>query len=292
MGISSDIVPKRLPRQQEEPDRLTQKDKAPDILLPATNENAPTNKIATVERKPTTNRNNDLADEFFDKTFFKGPKKERKMEPSPETKPENNNSKKTSPLQTKFLWSLFGILVLILAWQNYPNLKNFYNGIITPKEAKSSSATTTAATSDSTLDTIQGETPTQSTSTPTDSSSTTATADSNSGTSTSASSAPASTSASTTSVNKSQVSLEVLNGNGVTGRAATVSKLLSSSGFTVAKTTNAKRFTYSTTIIYFHTGKEAEANSVKSTLSDYSVTTQQDDDVTAGYDIVVVVGKK
>ncbi len=101
--------------------------------------------------------------------------------------------------------------------------------------------------------------------------------------------APAAT---TPVIDKSTIKIKILNGNGVSGSAASVRNQLTGSGFSVAAITNAKTFSYQTTIIYYHTGKEAEATLVKDAVTGKETALELSDTVTTQHDVVVVVGKK
>lgn len=93
-------------------------------------------------------------------------------------------------------------------------------------------------------------------------------------------------------IDKSIIKIKVLNGNGITGSAAILQKVLTDNGFTIDSVSNASRFTYATTIIYYNTGKLAEAELAKATLTNYSVTTTENAQVAGIYDLVIVVGKQ
>ena len=99
------------------------------------------------------------------------------------------------------------------------------------------------------------------------------------------------TSAATT-INKSGVTLQVLNGNGVAGSADKVSVTLTAAGFAPAKSGNARKFTYPESIIYYKTGEEASANLVKAALPTLTTTLTNSDSIVGTYDVIVVVGKK
>ncbi|MEI7792353.1 MAG: LytR C-terminal domain-containing protein [Candidatus Berkelbacteria bacterium] len=94
-----------------------------------------------------------------------------------------------------------------------------------------------------------------------------------------------------TTIDKKAIKMNVLNGNGISNSAVLVKNILVKAGFTVSSVTNAKKFTYPTTIVYYKTGKEAEAELVKDALSTRSVTTELYDGI-GSLDVQVVVGKK
>lgn len=91
---------------------------------------------------------------------------------------------------------------------------------------------------------------------------------------------------------KSSLLIKILNGNGVSGSAASVKSTLESAGYTIDIVKNAASFSYATTIIYYKTGKSAEATELTTTLSGRTTSTEISDSIAGKYDIVVVVGKK
>lgn len=114
----------------------------------------------------------------------------------------------------------------------------------------------------------------------------------NSNTNTAAGNTNANTNTNSTAVSDlTTIKIEVLNGNGVSGSADASADILKTAGFTVTKVTNARKFTYETSIVYHKTGKEAEANLVKNALPNLSITLENSDNIVGTYDIVVVVGK-
>jgi len=96
----------------------------------------------------------------------------------------------------------------------------------------------------------------------------------------------------TASFDKSALSIRVLNGNGVNGSAAVLADILRADGYTIAEVTNASRFTYENTTIYYGTGKLEAAEAVKVLLSDYSVLSYENPTVVANYDLIIVTGKE
>ena len=91
---------------------------------------------------------------------------------------------------------------------------------------------------------------------------------------------------------KKDIKIEILNGNGIAGSADKVRDLLINDGFLISKVANAKKFTYTSTYIYYRSGAEASMELVKAALSTRTCITQKSDPITTGYDIVIVVGKK
>ncbi len=64
-------------------------------------------------------------------------------------------------------------------------------------------------------------------------------------------------------LSKSQVSVQVLNGNGQTGQASTVAANLKKDGYVNVKVGNARSFTFASTIIYYQSGRLDEAKALK-----------------------------
>lgn len=90
---------------------------------------------------------------------------------------------------------------------------------------------------------------------------------------------------------KSTYTISVLNGNGVKGTAASVAATITAAGYQVSNTGNALKFSYTSTIIYYKTGKVAAASDIKNILASRICELSEDNSVTGNYDIVVVVGK-
>lgn len=95
----------------------------------------------------------------------------------------------------------------------------------------------------------------------------------------------------TNAVVKSAVTMRVLNGTKVTGAAATAKTTLEKAGFTVRTTGNAANQNYTSSYVYYQSGRQAEAEAVKAALSDYSITLEES--TLASPDMVlVVIGKE
>ena len=93
-------------------------------------------------------------------------------------------------------------------------------------------------------------------------------------------------------IDKSTITISVLNGSGIKNSAQTVANALTSAGYSVSGTANARSFNYTKTFIYYKTDKLEQANLVQQTLSDRQTEVQLSNSVVgAKYDIVVVVGK-
>lgn len=92
-------------------------------------------------------------------------------------------------------------------------------------------------------------------------------------------------------LNKTKITIEVLNGNGKTGAAQEVKTLLEKEGFIVASTGNADNY-YNSTVIYYKTGKKESANLIAQALANYQVSFEENNDISKELDIQIVIGKK
>lgn len=95
-----------------------------------------------------------------------------------------------------------------------------------------------------------------------------------------------------TSTEKSTILIKVLNGNGISGSAATLQKILVDNGFVIDSVANATNFNYQSTTIYYNVGKLPQAELIKNTLSQYLVVMYENPQVAGKFDAIVVVGKK
>lgn len=92
-------------------------------------------------------------------------------------------------------------------------------------------------------------------------------------------------------VDPASVTLRVLNGTTVTGAASKAKTTLEAAGFKVRTTGNAKTQDYQTTMVYYQTGRQAEAEAVQKALTGYMVTLQESS-LAAPDMVLVVIGKK
>ncbi|TSC94822.1 MAG: Transcriptional regulator [Candidatus Berkelbacteria bacterium Athens1014_28] len=93
-------------------------------------------------------------------------------------------------------------------------------------------------------------------------------------------------------IDNSNINISVLNGSGVKNSAKIAADKLTTAGFTIKYTGNARVFTYQKTYIYHKTGGEEKANLVKENLIDYDCEVVLSEVIVgATYDIVVVIGK-
>lgn len=88
-----------------------------------------------------------------------------------------------------------------------------------------------------------------------------------------------------------EVKIRVLNGNGISGSAASVKNTLTAAGYSIPSVSNAARFTYTKTMIYYNTGKKAEADAVAAVLSNRTTEVVLNASVAGTSDVIVVVGK-
>lgn len=95
------------------------------------------------------------------------------------------------------------------------------------------------------------------------------------------------------SVNKGEIKIEVLNGNGIKGKALTIENLLKSNGFNVLSTGNADNFNYTQTVIRYKKGKKEIADLAAEVISSvYFPVLQEDVTDDSKADIVIVLGQK
>ncbi len=86
--------------------------------------------------------------------------------------------------------------------------------------------------------------------------------------------------------------VRIANGNGISGEGKRISELLKTAGYNIALVNNASK-TYTETIIYYKTGQEALAESLKNSLDEeYTATIQKSDSIVGVYDAVVALGSK
>lgn len=93
--------------------------------------------------------------------------------------------------------------------------------------------------------------------------------------------------------NKSKVTIQVLNGNGIRGDAYRIKVLLEKNGFRVATYGNAGSFNYQNTIVYYKEGQEEAGRAVEEILRQNGRQTKlEKSDTLKRYDVLVIVGKK
>lgn len=96
----------------------------------------------------------------------------------------------------------------------------------------------------------------------------------------------------TSEIDKASVKLRIVNGNGRSGEAGLMKTALEDDGFTNISTGNALS-QYSTTVIYYNTGKIAQAKAVDAIVSQkYETSLLEDPNITKDNDVVVALGAK
>ena len=157
-------------------------------------------------------------------------------------------------------------LVALIIWQNYSTIKSFFDGSI--KEQNDQNLNDILESSNNTLDNSENK------------------IDNDNAEKVAEESTPA-------TIDKTLISISVLNGSGIKMAAKTVSDMLIADGFIIKYSGNASSFNYQKTYIYFKTGKESEAIIVKQALEgSYSILLEENNTATGTlYDLVVVAGK-
>lgn len=261
VGISDDIKPKVNP--QKDKDEVENRADDP-------NEVKIHHRDLEIDYPLTRNSELEQKEEDFFKPdsthddFQKQSKSEEKVE-----KP----SKKQGNPMTKWVVLLIIILVALLVWQNYSKILE----VVGLNKLLNTSNESELESYDSNL---QGTDYTSQSSLSADTSSTNANQNQ-----ASIAETPA------TSIDKSKITIKILNGNGISGSAGAVKDQLVQAGFIVDKVANAYNFKYENSIVYFNTGMNVEAELIKTTLSDRQCEVVNDDSVVGNYDIVIVVGK-
>lgn len=199
-------------------------------------------------------------------SFFSNHAEKKSLKPSVKSTVEVVDGDIVGHQKRRYTWIFISVLALVLVgvivYQNYSAITKLFG-----RDSTNTVATTsTTPTYEGTVDTQDQVVDSAATTTP-------------------AATAPATT-------DKSTLKVEILNGNGITGTAAAVKTALTNAGYTISRVTNAKRFTYATSIIYYKTGQEAAATEMKTILSTRTVSIELNDLVAGAYDLVLVVGKK
>ena len=96
----------------------------------------------------------------------------------------------------------------------------------------------------------------------------------------------------TSEIDKATVKVRIVNGNGRTGEANLMKTALEDDGFVNITTGNALS-QYNTTVVYYNTGKIAEAKAVdKIIAAKYETSLLEDPNITKDNDVVVALGAK
>lgn len=281
MGISDDI--RRQNKIKSTKKSGTEKPLGPDEIRIRYSRKEDEEEISSLKQERSKIEDDFFADQSLDHQIYSHhsdkPESEEKELESPEQMPEARHEtprpqasepKKGNPM-TKWVILLVLVLIALLAWQNWSKISK-YVGLSNTDSAKDdqlSNYNSSVSGTNYTDETTSGQ-------------DTTAPAASTSSTN---------TTAQTPTVDKSKIAIQVLNGNGITGSASKVKDQLVAAGFSVDSVTNAYKFTYQTTIIYYKTGQSTEADAVKQALADRQTELTDDDEIVGNYDVVVVVGK-
>jgi len=102
----------------------------------------------------------------------------------------------------------------------------------------------------------------------------------------------ASSTTTTSSIDKSAIVIKILNGNQRTGEAAALKDKMEKDGFKIASVGNAKSI-YQTTIIYYKTGKQSQAQLVKDFIgTSYQTSLEENSELVGTADVLIVLGLK
>ena len=204
-------------------------------------------------------------DDFFADIPIEKSKLSKKRKTADHHEPNDKHETKNHHFYSILITLAIVALIALVAFQNWTTIKSYFDG---------SYKNTEEAVLD-TKSTTQTETTTKTT-TPTEinSSETTPTAIA----------APV--------VNpKAEITLSVLNGTSTKNLASTYTESLKAEGYNVTYTGNAKVHTYATTIIYYKSGTETKAETLKASLTDKNPTlTENASVVGSNFDLVLVIG--
>ncbi len=90
----------------------------------------------------------------------------------------------------------------------------------------------------------------------------------------------------------SDESIRIANGNGISGEANRIKKILENAGYKIASVGNASK-SYTESFVYFKSGQDSLAEAIKKQLSDeYDLKTEVADQIVGSYDAVIVLGSK
>lgn len=280
MGISGDIRPRKPKQIKTKP--------AEEPVLEETPKLEEGEEVVQIHRHeaPAFEHFRDEKEEEID-DFFAGTyqQPEEEKEEYPVQKKLKRGSRNNSKWLKVGIVILVAILVVILVKQN---LNTIYKFIGLDELLGESNTGTTSTNSYESLSTDYTNNTTGTSSTGTNSGAAVT------GTGSAATTTPMATPATApaTTLNKSSVKVSVLNGNGIAGSAAGVKTTLITAGYTVSNLSNAKVFTYATTMIYYKTGKAEYATDIKNTLTSRTVEIKESNAIAGSYDLVVVAGAK
>ncbi len=274
MGISDDIKPKR-------GHHTASHHHADNFLDDFDYEGAVGEPIPLKDREDIERKEN-LEDDFFSKKhshkkddyndyYESYHKKDEEYDEVREEKPREKK-RSGSNLARTLIWIMTLAIITLLLWQNKTEIINLIKEKIFHQ-----AETTSPIESKKTDDYYTGET--------VDNSNVNTNANLNTN-------SPVASTTPAPNTNNSAIKIEILNGNGIKNSGATTKATLENAGFTVSKTANAKNFNYATTLIYYKTGQDAAANSVRNALTGKEVTIENNDTLAGVYDVVIVLGAK
>ncbi len=240
---------------------------------------------------PKPDKNDDKKDDLFsakrsDTGFFPTPKVK-------DIKIEKAQSKKTKDVRGKssFSWlqairNLIVIAVIatlsILIYQNFSRIKTLVTGQYEAETPEDSGAVTIVPQNYTSSSSSTSTTAPVASATTAPASTTTNSAQ--------ATTPAASQPAATTTPDKSTLTIDLLNGNGINNTAAIYKSVLSKAGYTVTAVGNAQNFHYWSTYVYYKTGMESMATDLKKVLARKSTLLKNDDTICKKYDIVIIIG--
>lgn len=89
-----------------------------------------------------------------------------------------------------------------------------------------------------------------------------------------------------------RLTVKVLNGSGKVGVAGAAATTLRAAAYNVTAVGNAKRFNYDNTTIFYSAERRVEAEAAAKTLGKAEASLEEEPTVTAGVDLVVVIGAR
>lgn len=92
-------------------------------------------------------------------------------------------------------------------------------------------------------------------------------------------------------IDKSKISISILNGARISNAANNTKTLLEKQGFVIEKLGNAKNL-YQHTVIYFNKDKKNEAVLVQLALDNQNITLEENPSLTASNDLLIIIGAK
>mgnify|MGYP000934327678 CR=1 FL=1 len=305
MGISNDIAPKHKPKPPEPPKKdLPELEKGEvEVQInkgehePVIEDIAAEHLLNAKDQQNIENKSSEI-DDFFSNSpnDTKQPSPNTPKNPSPPT--QNQKPKKKHGCAIVITILLILVLIAVVVWKNKQNIRAFFglDSTTTTTQSAYESISQDSSFNDSIQDAESTEPADQtpdstSASIETDSKTVTINPSGSVSTSESTETTPETTPETASATPSTTLLIKVLNGNGISGSAATVKTAIESAGYRVSYIGNALTFTYQKTTIYYKTGKSAEATAIAAVLSAYQTVLYLNDQVVGDYDLVVVAGK-